>query len=209
VKYKLSYTAASLMLNESLKIAELYDELRDWDSVLKTIIEENTLQKNKESTIKREFRELRERLEKLTPSQFETFLNSDASSQRLLLFLGICKLYKFIGDFVVEIIRNKALTFEYILTESDYIRFFDTKANQYSNLETITASTQYKLKSTLFLILQEVGLINNRKEKWITPPIITGRIADVVIEESPELLKFWLVSNLDMERMKKQSENAA
>ncbi|MCB9053315.1 MAG: DUF1819 family protein [Lewinellaceae bacterium] len=209
MKYRLSFTGASLMLNESLKIAEAYHQLGNWDAVRQQALKDNVLQKGKEATIKREFRELKKRLEKLTGQQLEMLIETGPAGQRLLLFLGVCKLYPFVGDFVLEVLRNKVVTFEHIILESDYSRFFQMKEALHPELESISDSTRKKLRSRLFRMLGEAGLINNTKEKWITPPIVTRCLAEPLLEEDPALLKFWLVSDKDIKRLIKHHEENA
>ena len=200
MQYRLSYTGASLMHNESMKLAECYAELKDWELVKKEVEENNLLQKNKISTIKRVFIELKGRLQKLTPLQFDFLLDSDSTSQRLMIFIGICKSYNFIGEFVVEVLRYKMMTFDNALLDSDYHRFYETKSITNEELENATEATQKKLRTQIFKILEEAGLINSTKDKWITPPMLTRSLINPIIKEDPNLLKFLLVSDLDIKR---------
>lgn len=201
-KYRLSFTGASLQLTKSAQLAELYLHHKDWAVVKQEVVKENLLQKNKAATITREFRELRKRLEKLTQAQLDYLVDASASEQRLLLFLGVCKLYSFIGDFVIEVLRRKVLTFEPILQESDYLWFYQMKTETHPELEDITESTQKKIRSRLFWILEEAGLINNVKDKWIIPPMVTNALAQPIITENSALLKYLLVSDTDIKRFK-------
>ena len=194
------------MLNESIKIPETYHQFKDWKTTKRVVLEENLLQKNKQVTAKREYLELRQRLQKLSPIQLERLLDLDAATQSLLLFVAICKTYKFIGEFMIEVVRNKFLMFDYVILDSDYTRFYHQKMETHEELNSLTKLTQQKLRSTLFLMMVECGLINNRDEKWITPPVLNGALVDVLIEEDSDLLKFLLLSDTDIERMEQQFE---
>lgn len=206
MKYKLSYTAAALMLNESIKIAEAYQQYQDWAITRKVVLEENLLQKNKQTTAKRTYLELSQRLQKLTPLQLERLLDFDASTQSLLLFVAICKTYRFIGEFVVEVVRDKFLMFDYVILASDYTRFYNQKMETHEELFALTKLTRQKLRSTMLLMMVECGLINNRDDKWITPPILNGALVDILVQEDPALLKFLLVADADIQRMTQQQE---
>jgi hypothetical protein len=197
------------MLNESIKIAQAFEQLGSWEAVQDEILEQDILQKGKTATIRRTFRELKKRLEQLTPDQLDYLLDANTAGQRLLLFLGVCRLYPFIGEFTVEVLRNKVTMFEHQLLESDYQRYFQNKAALHDALEGSTELTQKKIRSRLFRILEEAGLINNIKEKWITPPMVTPGLARPLIEEDPNLLKYWLVSDLDIKNLIKQYDDAA
>ncbi len=72
--YVLSYTAVSLSFYESEIIANLFLETLDWQSVEQKVIEDNILQKGSIATRKREFIELKKRLETLTPEQIAFYL---------------------------------------------------------------------------------------------------------------------------------------
>jgi hypothetical protein len=196
------------MTNESIKIAEAYSRIGDWERTQQYVLENDILQKGKEVTTKRVFRELKKRLEKLSPEQINLLLEENPANQRLVLLQGICKLYRFIGEFVIEVLRNKVLTFEQVILDSDYDRFFQMKAANHPELEELTENTKKKLRSRILRILTETGLINNVKDKWINPPLITAHLAGPVIQESPELLKFWLVSDKDIDRLIKQYHHA-
>lgn len=197
------------MLNESIKIAQAFEQLGSWEAVQHEILEQDILQKGKTATIRRTFRELKKRLEQLTPDQLDYLLDANTAGQRLLLFLGVCRLYPFIGEFTVEVLRNKVTMFEHQLLESDYQRYFQNKAALHDGLEGSTELTQKKIRSRLFRILEEAGLINNIKEKWITLPMVTTGLARPLIEEDPSLLKYWLVSDLDIKNLIKQYDDAA
>ena len=43
--YRLSFSGAALQLEESVKIAQLYTDLRDWSLVKEKVLAENALQK--------------------------------------------------------------------------------------------------------------------------------------------------------------------
>ena len=101
------------------------------------MIQGNLLQKNKTATAAREFRELKKCLEKLTQQQLECLIEIDAADERLLFFPGGGKLYGFIDDFIVEVLKRKVLTFDPILMESDYSWFYQTKAEVHPELEAI------------------------------------------------------------------------
>ena len=72
--YKLSFTSASLLQNETIKVAEIFYQKQDWQITKDIILKENVLQRKKEGTIIRELREMKHRLNELTPVQMEFLL---------------------------------------------------------------------------------------------------------------------------------------
>ena len=54
-EYIFSYTAATLMMNETDEVIKKYLDYRDWDKVRDIVIEENIMQKQSVSSRKRVF----------------------------------------------------------------------------------------------------------------------------------------------------------
>ena len=96
-KYLLSYTAASLLPHETKKVAELYLSLQDWEQVDTEVLEHNVLQKNAQSTLKREYAEIKKRLKHLTKE--ELALYEDGIDERYITFLACVKTYRLIYEF--------------------------------------------------------------------------------------------------------------
>ena len=125
-KYILSFTAASLRLNEMVKVASA---LMDDDSTNLNEVRDSRIVFGsvKNRTTEREFREIKHRLEKLTHDQLEILVHGDLISQKQIAFLGVCKHYDFIRDFTVDVVRDKALVFDYQIRESDFNSFINSK----------------------------------------------------------------------------------
>lgn len=196
--YKLSFTSASLLINDSIKVAEIFNEVKDWEKTKETILKQNTLQRKKEGTVIRELQELRHRISSLTSKQLELLLNSDIETQRLIMFLGVCKYYQYIKEFTIEVLRNKILLFDNQIYESDYEKFFAQKSSLSAKLSSISKTTNEKIKRVLFTILWQAGIINNVKEKIIQQPFMTVRLISAVIQDNPNNLRIFLLSDRDI-----------
>ena len=59
IKYTFSFTGASVLIAETLAIAEEYNRLNDWRAVEKSLLDNNLLNKIKQATFKREFSEIK------------------------------------------------------------------------------------------------------------------------------------------------------
>ena len=86
-RYRISFTSGSLYHRESVKLAELYLSLRDWEEVRAQTLRSNLLQARTESTAKRTCREAIARLKTLTESEL-TFL-AEANHQDQAHFCGL------------------------------------------------------------------------------------------------------------------------
>lgn len=196
--YKLSFTSNSLHLEETIKVAEVYIPNRDWSVVQEIIVNENILQKGKVTTTLREFREIKDRISNLTDFQLRLLINGNIETQKLLVFLSICKTYEFIKDFVLEVIRHKFILFQTTIFNSDYDNFYDSKAAVYDKLNLITDKTKAKMRQVLFKIISQAGIIGSTKDKLIIQPFLIGDLIKAVVEDNPEYLKVFLLSDTDI-----------
>jgi hypothetical protein len=192
-KYRLSFTGASLMLSEMSLIANAYLEKGP-----EGIDKASVIKGQKAKTIRTQFREIQVRIDTLTNNQLELLAKGDIISQKQIALLSICKAYTFIREFVVEVVREKAQVFDYQLTEGEYVSFFRRKVESHPELEALTDTTASKLKQVTYKILEQAGLINSVKSKKISPQILNEKVIRVVIEDNPEWLKIYLLSDMEI-----------
>ena len=194
-KYLLSYTAVSLQAHETETIALLYKESLDWDSVVKSVIDDDALQKGTIATRKREFIEFKKRLQTLTPEQLAYYEQASSSDIKNLTMLSCFKLYAFISDFAAEVMRKKLLLFDFQLLNSDYEAFYDSKRIAYDNLNSISEGTQYKLKQVMFKMFEQAGFIDSVKNKNIQKPYLSEELIKLIVQDDPKYLKCFLYSD--------------
>ena len=202
--YIFSYTAATLMLHETNEVMKKYLEYKDWNKVKEIVIEENIMQKQSVSSRKRVFTEIKRRIETLSNEQLEYVNESSSSDIRNFIFLTILKTYRFIFEFMTEVISKKVLMFDYKILNSDYETFFESKKYGVEQLENITEATQYKLKQVLFRILEEAMIIDNTKSKNILKPHLSGEVIKLIIKDNPIYLKAFLYTDYEIEKMKER-----
>ena len=200
-KYILSFTAASLRLNEMVKVATAALDNAGGD--LAMVKESGVVFSSvKTRTSDREFREVRKRLETLTPDQMEILIRGDLISQKQIAFLSVCKRYTFIQDFAVDVIRDKVLVFDYQLNESDYKSFINSKLSLHTELEEFSESTLKKAKQVMFRILEQAGIINNPVDKQIQPQILQQDVINATVRDDPAWLKIFMMSDKDIKQLR-------
>ena len=106
-KYRMSFTTGGLFHRESVKLAALYLDVGDWNSVRDKVIAENLLQTRTLNTLRRVCREVVSRLRTLTRGELECLVESSQQEQGYLLWLAVCRRYRFIADFAVEVLRER------------------------------------------------------------------------------------------------------
>jgi len=191
-RYRLSYTGVSLAVSESVILAEAYLQLKDWDNVKEKVWDENLLKARTKSSIQRVYQEIWPRLDQLSEEQLELLVEGHLQEQKHLLWYAICKRYAFIREFAVEVIHEKFLGLNYELTEFDYRAFYNRKADWHPELDQIKETTQVKMRTRLFWMLQETGIIS--EDNMIIPVKLSRRVINGLASDSPDDLRIFPVT---------------
>ena len=207
-KYTFSFTGASALIAETLVIAEEYWRLKDWKAVEKSLLDNNLLNKVKQVTFKREFSEIKKRLSLLTPDQLEVMINGGLDDAKAMILLSLVKTYAYFREFIVEVVRYKYLMFDYVLTETDYIKFFNSKSFEHPELEAITDVTAGKVKQVVFKLLEQVDMITHIKNGTILKPFLSNPVLNVIIKDDASFLTAFLFPNEAIKDLQQKMNNA-
>ena len=123
-QYNMSFTTGGLFFHESLEIADLYCQMSDWAQVREQSLANNVLQFRKESSTKRSLQEILKRLKNLSEPELSLLVNTHTKEQKQLLWLAICKTYRFVYEFAIEVIREKFIRLDMELSYVDFDVFF-------------------------------------------------------------------------------------
>jgi hypothetical protein len=182
-RYSMAFTTGGVFLSVSVKLAELYLCLRDWNSVRNKAIADNLTQSRTQNTLKKVCAESLSRLKTLSQDELELFVNGTHQEQAYLFWLALCRRYRFIADFAVETLRERFLERKADLTYVDYVAFVNRKSEWHPELDKISPSTKAKIRQVVFKALREADLIT------------TGNLINAALL-SPRLLK--LISKSDI-----------
>ena len=191
-KYNFSFTASSLRLNEMIQVAESMIGMSKLDLV-------KEFGGGKSATGKRMLMEYRKRLSFLTQDQLKLLVNGDYLVKKQIAFLSVCKSQMFIRDFVLEVLREKILLFDYQVTEGDYISFYRRKFELHPEMEKLSELTVNKIKQVIFKILEQAGIIDSVKSKMIQPQLLDANIINVITSDNKNWLKIFFMSDMDIE----------
>ena len=194
-KYDFSFTASSLRINELRLVA-----LHQFEGT--TIDYVNELGNGNSSTGKRMFAEFNKRLSFLTKDELGILVNGDFTSQKQIAYLSVCKAHSFIRDFVVEVLREKLLVFDYEISEGEYISFCRRKSDLHSEMDSLTELSQSKIKQVTFKILEQAGIIDDVKSKNIQPQLMDNNLIVAIEMDDKEWLKVFLMSDMDIKNIK-------
>jgi len=188
----MSFTTGAILYQESLTVAMLFEEIGDWDTVRDRVIDANLLQMRTLNASKRIFREVASRLRQLTAAELELLCTGTRQEQSHLLWLAICKRYRFIYDFAVEVVREKFIRLDFDLPYNAYDVFFNNKAEWRPEVEGIAESTRKKLRQVLFRMMREANLLT--QDNQILPAMPTPREIKVIAADSPSYLLVFPIS---------------
>jgi len=194
--YSMSFTAGSLLHNDSLKIALLFLESGSWKDVSAKAVKDNILQSRTLSSAKRITNEICSRLKQLNKNELKVLIKGTSQEQAFILWVAVCRRYKFIYEFAVEVLRENFLRFQYELTYSDYDNFFDSKVSLNEKLEHIADSTKAKIRQVIFRMLREANLLNAKN--MINPVILSSIIIDAIISNSKKDLRLFPINETDL-----------
>ena len=197
-RYSMSFTSGTLLHRESLTIADLYAELHDWEAVRSTVLAENRLQMRTANASQRLYREIASRLKQLTADEFDLLLHGSLQEQSYLLWLAVCKRYRFIHDFAAEVVREKYLRFDFEINPEEYDTFFNRKAEWHPEVEAVAPATRKKQRQFVYRMLHEAQLVGG--DQRIIPALLTPRLVDAIRADDPAHFVIYPVSEMEVQR---------
>jgi hypothetical protein len=190
-KYIFSFTSSSLRHSEMIAVAsQLTTNTTD-----ELIIE---LGRGKRTTGRKIFNDCKLRLSTLTDKQLGILLSGDVQTQKQIAFVAVCKRFWFIRDFVVEVVREKFLVFDLILSDGDFLTFLRRKSDLHPEIEKLTDITLKKIKQVTFRILEQAGLIDSVVQRNILPQFLERAVELAIIEDDPGLFRLFLFSDVEI-----------
>lgn len=189
-EYSLSFTTGAALIRESIVVAGLYVELRDWSAVRCKVLSQNAFQSRTESTLKKLYGEVSRRLKLLTDDQLQLLATGSEAQAKALVWLAICRQYKFIHDFTIEVIVPHYEAARFLLTHDDYDAFFNGKAEWLDNLDSASRQTKSKARQVFFKMLKECGLLGDGNE--LQHQKLDEQLTKMIKTSSPDELRLYL-----------------
>lgn len=192
--YKFSFTSCPLRTRDLVLIAK-------WENIDNLKELELLIGKGKSKTGKTIYSELKKRLDVLTEEQVNILKNGSFKAQNEIAYLAVCKYYRFIREFIIEVMREKYLVFDYELTDGDYLSFFRRKAEANDKLEKLTENSKKKIKQVCFKILEDANILDSVKTKIIQPQLLEVETQNAIMIDNSEFMKFFLFADVDINRL--------
>lgn len=197
--YGFGFTAASLRPELLLIMAERFLKNGSWVDTKEEVLAENALQCRSASSTHRLERELRPRLQTLTPSQLQLLVSSGVDTRISVAWLAAVRHAAFLYDFAADALRSKLELHDYVLRESDYRRFIDEKSSSHPELARLSATTAGKVRRVLFAMLREAGILQKGSEIGLLQrPVIPRDVELSIREDDPAWLAAFLVPQTEI-----------
>lgn len=188
-RYALSFTSGALLMREAVIAAPLYLRERGWSEVRSAIEQDNLLQTRTLASSQRLTREVTQRLEVLSDNELEMLIAATATERGHLLWAAACRRYDLIGEFAEEVLRERFLLLAVTLDHDDFDSFIRTKALWHEELADLKDSTLRKLRSNVFRMLVEAGLLSD--DGHIQQAVLSGRVTDTLVARTPSDIRFF------------------
>jgi hypothetical protein len=199
VRYSLSFATGGLFHRESVKLAKLYLELHDWSTVREKVFSENILQARTESSLGRIWREIVARLKNLNVAELNLLVDATHQEQGYILWLAICRRYKFIADFAVDVLRERFITLKADLNYEDFDSFFNRKSEWHSELDKMQPDTRDKLRRVLFKMLRDADLLTTND--MINAAMLSPKLLDMISYGNRKEVLYFPVFESDLKGM--------
>lgn len=188
-RFKLSFTAGGLFIQQATLAATLHQDTHDWQKVRESIDSDNLLQARTQSSAQRLSWELVERLKELTDHELKLLIDSTLDERAQLMWVAFCRRYQFVADFAEEVLRERYLIMAPDIKTEHFDSFMTGKTLWHPELAEIKESTFKKLRSTLFLAMREADLIT--ENGLIIPTHISERVLVELSKSQPSDVRFF------------------
>ncbi|ERI35653.1 hypothetical protein M707_20580 [Arthrobacter sp. AK-YN10] len=197
-RYALSFTSGALLMREAAIVAPVYSLERDWARVRAVVAGENLLQARTVASGLRLAREVIQRLTVLTDDEIKLLIEATSTERGHLLWAAACRRYDLVGEFAEEVVRERFLLLTPSLDHNDFDSFVRSKSLWHTELSELKDSTRRKLRSNMFRMLNEAGLLSN--SGLIQPAMMSQRVASALAARTPNDLRFFPTAHDAAER---------
>ncbi|WP_019309259.1 DUF1819 family protein [Kocuria rhizophila] len=177
-RYALSFTSGALLVRDALVAAPIYLREHDWPKVREQLEADNLLQSRTRSSGFRLAREVTQRLAVLSQTEIEMLIDVTPTERGYLMWAAACRRYDLIGEFAEEVLRERFLVLATTLDYDDFDSFIRGKALWHEELAALKESTMRKLRSNIFRMLIEAGLLS--EDGHILPAALSERLTDTL-----------------------------
>ena len=159
-KYARGFSAGALMLVQSVEAALLKEEGASWDDVISRALTLDLFQTRSAATNRRYCFEVVNRLAGLSEEELELLRSGAPSDQKNILWLALCRRYRFIADFGADVLFRRYNDMKPDLQPEHYESYFEEQSLVHPELKKLSPASREKLRANLFKIMREAGYLD-------------------------------------------------
>ena len=170
--YSANGVKLSFWLQEFTRTVTMLEDDVSWEEIRRLALEENLYATSSTERAKRIYLTMRDRMKDMDPSFIGLYLESDQTTQKLIVLTGILESDTLLFDFVHDIIRDKLIIGDLELRDSDIRIFFAGKQRDDARAAGWYDETLHRLGAYYKTMLLEAGVLKKEGTKWtIQPPL--------------------------------------
>jgi hypothetical protein len=200
-RYSFSFITGALLATESAALVPLLAQGKAWPSIEADAAQDNLLKSRTAASRLRLLREIKYRLSALTEAEVDFLVGAGNQDLRALLFIGICRHFSFIQQFVMTVLRPKALALDFKIMPSDFTGFMHRESREHPEIEALTDKSVAKIRQVLFRMLAEASLVDSTRSLLLTPFIPSRALAKVVAKSDLNQLRWLLMADADIRHL--------
>lgn len=187
--YRLSFSTGGLFVSASVELAEIYEEIGDWDAAKKAAADRGLTGFQAKSSSTRTIRELATRIASLNDDERSLLVSGGNAEQCALLWLALCRTYQFIREFAIEVLGERLASFRTDLRYEHFDAHVASKAQWNEDLDELSETTLKKLRQILFRYMREAGVLieGDRIAVYLLP----GSVRALLEQKDPSELRFF------------------
>lgn len=180
----MSFSTGGLFINESVELARLYQDNKNWKEALAVAVSDGLTSLPKAESNRRTLREILNRLSGLTEDELCFLIDSsDRQEQASVLWLATCRAYRLVREYAVEVIRERYLSYQLELPLESFDQLYEAKAEWDDELANLSKSTFLKVRQILFRMMREASIISD--DNQILTSYISSALRNLIINSNP------------------------
>ena len=198
--YSASFTTGALLLEETMVLLSLLEQMPTGEVLHRAKKEPNHLRINSEVARRKIAGEVLKRYRAVNEQVWVLFRSLPQMPDQLLVLLYVClKTYQLLTDFALRVVVNRWQQRLLTLDRTDFERFLDEQTPTHPELKPLTEATRRKLAQITMLMLKQAGLVQRGQ---LTSPSVSVQVWQFFIDQGDEwMLDVGMLTRADRERL--------
>jgi len=200
-RYSFSFITGALFAAESAALVPLLARGQTWAEIEVAASRDNLLKSRTVASRTRLLREIKYRLGTLSAAEIKFLASAAKPDQRTMFFLGICRHYAFVRQFVLTVLRPKVLALDAQLMPSDFTGFMHEEAAEHDEIGALTDKSVAKIQQVLLRMLAEASLLDSSRSRVLTSVVPSQALARLVAKTDAKQLRWLLLADSEIRHL--------